>query len=93
MVRADGCGAGSIWRVGEGHVKLWVAVLFFAVGASAMRQMLVRTDVIGQLGSASFLPHIIGWSSAVWIVVILMALWYLLSGWNEQRKQAGALKL
>jgi uncharacterized protein len=93
MVLAGGCGAGSIWRVGEGHVKLWVAVFFFAVGASAMRQMLVRTDLIGQLGSASFLPHMIGWSSAAWIVVILMALWYLVTGWNEQRKQAGALKL
>jgi uncharacterized protein len=61
MVRAGGCGAGLIWRVGEGHVKLWVAVFFFAVGASAMRQILVRTDLIRQLGSASFLPHMMGW--------------------------------
>jgi uncharacterized protein len=77
----------SIWRGGEGHVKLWVAVFFFAVGAAAMRQILVRTDLIGQLGSASFLPNIVGWSSAAWIVVILMALWYLVTGWNEQRQK------
>jgi uncharacterized protein len=93
MVLAGGCGAGSIWRVGEGHVKLWVAVFFFAVGASAMRQILVRTDLIGQLGSASFLPNIVGWSSATWIVVILMVLWYLVTGWNEQRQQADVLKM
>jgi hypothetical protein len=37
--------------------------------------------------------HMMGWSSAAWIVVILMALWYLVTGWNEQRKQAGVLKV
>ena len=26
MVIAGGCGAGSLWRAGEGHIKLWVAV-------------------------------------------------------------------
>jgi hypothetical protein len=66
MVLAGGCGAGSIWRVGEGHVKLRVAAFFFAVGASATRQILVRTDVIGQVGSASFLPHMVGSASAAW---------------------------
>jgi uncharacterized membrane protein YedE/YeeE len=92
MVIAGGCGAGSIWRAGEGHVKLWVAVLFFSLGASMMRRFLVNTDLIGQLGSALFLPNLIGWSSAVGGVVALMALWYLICGWNEQRKSAGLLK-
>ena len=87
MVMAGGCGAGSIWRAGEGHVKLWVAVFCFAIGASMMRLMLVRTDLIRQLGSALFLPNLVGWGSAVWGVVALMTIWYLLSGWNEQRKQ------
>jgi uncharacterized protein len=93
MVIAGGCGAGSLWRAGEGHIKLWIAVLFFALGASAMRQWLVRTDLIRQLGSAVFLPDEIGWAGASGSVVILMAIWYLLSGWNEQRKSAGLLKL
>ena len=30
MVFAGGCASGSLWRVGEGHLKLWVAVFFFA---------------------------------------------------------------
>lgn len=92
MVMAGGCGAGSIWRAGEGHVKLWVAVFCFAISASMMRLMLVRTDLIRQLGSALFLPNLVGWGSAVWGVVALMILWYLLAGWNEQRKQADMLK-
>ena len=36
MVFAGGCASGSLWRVGEGHLKLWVAVFFFAwVGSIA----------------------------------------------------------
>jgi uncharacterized membrane protein YedE/YeeE len=92
MVLAEGCGAGSIWRAGEGHVKLWVALFFFAVGASAMRQWLVRTDLIRRLGSAVFLPDEIGWAGAVCGVAVLMAIWYLLSGWNERVRQVGVLK-
>ena len=93
MVIAGGCGAGSIWRAGEGHMKLWVAVFFFAIGASMMRLMLVRTELLGKLGTALFLPNVIGWGAAIWTVVLLMSVWYLLSGWNEQRKSAGLLKL
>ena len=92
MVLAGGCGAGSIWRAGEGHVKLWVALFFFAAGTSTMRQWLVRTELIRQLGDAVFLPDITGWSGAVWGVVVLMIIWYLLSSWNEQRKQAGVFR-
>lgn len=92
MVLAEGCGAGSIWRAGEGHVKLWVALFFFAIGASLMRLLLVRTDLIRRLGAAVFLPNEIGWAGAVWGVAALMMFWYLLSAWNEQRRQVGVLK-
>jgi uncharacterized membrane protein YedE/YeeE len=92
MVIAGGCGAGSIWRAGEGHIKLWIAVFFFAIGASMMRRWLVSTELMRQLGSALFLPNLLGWAGAIWGVVALMALWYLLSGWNESRKSVGLLK-
>lgn len=87
MVMAGGCGAGSIWRAGEGHVKLWVALLFFALGASAMRLLLIRLELLRALGSALFLPHLVGWGGAVWSVVALMAAWHLLAAWNEQRRR------
>jgi len=92
MVIAGGCGAGTIWRAGEGHFKLWVALFFFAIGASMMRRLLVSTELIRQLGFAAFLPYLMGWTGAIWLVVALMALWYLLSGWNESRKSVGLLK-
>jgi uncharacterized membrane protein YedE/YeeE len=93
MVLAGGCGAGSIWRAAEGHVKLWVTVFFFAVSASLMRQWLVHSDFIRRLGDAVFLPNVLGWTGTVWGVAVLMIIWYLLSGWNEQRKRVGVLQL
>lgn len=92
MTLAGGCGAGSIWRAGEGHVKLWAAVIFFAAGASITRQTLVRSEWIGRLGEGVFLPGVLGWSRAIFFVAALMIIWYLLSGWNEHRKRAGMLQ-
>jgi len=92
MVLGEGCGAGSIWRAGEGHVKLWVALLFFAIGASLTRLVLTRTGLIRQLGMPVFLPNAIGWPGALWSIVLFMAIWYLLSAWNEQRRSVGVLR-
>ena len=92
MAIAGGCGVGSIWRAGEGQVKLWVAGFFFAVGASITRQFLARAGLLEELGSALFLPDLAGWAGAIWGVVALMAVWYLLAGWNEQRKRFGQVR-
>lgn len=92
MVLAGGCGAGSIWRVGEGHVKLWLTVLWFALGTSAMRIFLTRSGLIGQLGTPVFLPNVLGWTLAMFAVIALMIAWYLVAARNEENKQAGVLK-
>jgi uncharacterized membrane protein YedE/YeeE len=93
MVLAGGCGAGSVWRAGEGHVKLWAAVVFFAIAASLTRLLLVQSDLIGRLGRPIFLPSVIGWTGALASIVLLMVSWYLISAWIEQRRGSGALKL
>jgi uncharacterized membrane protein YedE/YeeE len=87
MVIAGGCGAGSIWRAAEGHVKLWPAALFFALGASMTRLLLTRNGLLGDLGAAIFLPNLFGWQGALWSVAAVMIAWFLLASWNEQRKR------
>src|SRR5207247_9745992 len=57
MTLAGGCGAGSIWRAGEGQVKLWAAIACFALGGSLMRQVVVETGLLRGLGAAVFLPR------------------------------------
>jgi hypothetical protein len=70
-----------------------VALFFFAVSASLMRQLLVRTDLIRALGDGVFLPSVLGWTAAVCGVAALMIIWYLLTGWNEQKRRAGVLQI
>ncbi|MBI1957850.1 MAG: YeeE/YedE family protein [Candidatus Rokubacteria bacterium] len=84
MTLAGGCGAGSIWRAGEGHVKLWCAVALFAAGTSLTRLVLAQAGLMQKLGSAVFLPTVIGWGGALALVVVVMAAWYLFAAWNEQ---------
>jgi hypothetical protein len=93
MVLAGGCGAGSVWRAGEGHLKLWAALLAFAIAASLTRLFLVRADLIGHLGEPIFLPSVIGWTGALASIVLLMVSWYLISAWIEQHRGSGVLKL
>src|SRR5207244_416876 len=50
MTLAGGCGAGSLWRAGEGQVKLWVAVACFALGASLARLVAAQTGLLQKPG-------------------------------------------
>jgi uncharacterized protein len=85
MTVAGGCGAGSIWRAGEGQVKLWAAVLCFALGASLAR--LALGGALGKLGAAVFLPAAIGWGAAVLVVIAIAAAWALAATWNEDTRK------
>ena len=84
MTLAGGCGAGSIWRAGEGHVKLWMAVIGFSLSASLVREAMNRAGLLRRLGEAVFLPKVAGWGGAISLVLALMAAWYLFAAWNEK---------
>ena len=91
MTLAGGCGAGSIWRAGEGQVKLWLALVTFAVGASLTRLALVQTGVLAKLGWAVFLPSALGWGASLVLTLALLAVWALLATWNEDARVVSAL--
>ena len=87
MSLAGGCASGALWRAGEGHVKLWVAVACFALSSSYFREWLVESGRRGRLGEAVFLPDYVGWEMGVGAVIVLMAIWYLCMTWNERRQK------
>lgn len=92
MVIAGGCGGGTIWRVGEGHVKLWLALIGYVLSASLVNEWLQNTGLINQLGEAVFLPDLVGdWGWAVLIMLALLLLWYLAVRWNEITGRLSAL--
>ena len=87
MSLAGGCASGALWRAGEGHVKLWVAVACFALSASYFREWLVESGRRDRLGEAVFLPDYVGWEMGVGAVIVLMAIWYLCMTWNERKQK------
>lgn len=91
MTLAGGCGAGSIWRAGEGQVKLWAALGSFALGASIVRLLLAQSGLLQRLGAAVFLPALTGWGGAIVLTLVVLAAWALLATWNEDARVVSAL--
>ena len=91
MTLAGGCGAGSIWRAGEGQVKLWVALVGFALGAALARLALVQAGALQKLGWAVFLPSVVGWGAAIVLTLAVLAAWALLATWNEHARVVSVL--
>ena len=83
MSLAGGCGSGCIWRAGEGHVKIWIALAGFALTGSYFRSWLDESGWLMKMGSEIFLPEVIGWKFSYLAIIALMLLWYLLAAWNE----------
>lgn len=91
MVIGGGCGAGSLWRAGEGHVKLWLAVIGYVLAAPLVTEWLRRAGVANSLGQAVLLPDVLGWEWSVAALLGLVAIWYLAVRWNEATGRLAAI--
>ena len=74
MSFSGGCASGTIWRAGEGQVKLWVTLVTFALSTSYFREWLVASGLRARLGEELFLPDVIGWKMALIIIIAIMFL-------------------
>jgi hypothetical protein len=92
MTLAGGCGAGSIWRAGEGQVKLWAALATFALGTSLTRLALAQAGALDKLGWSVFLPSVLGWGGALALTLAVAVAWALAATWNEDARVVSALE-
>ncbi len=84
MVVAGGCGSGSLWRVAEGQVKLWVVIFSFACTNSLMRYWFEENDWMENLGKPIFLPDYLGYGGSIFLIIAAMLIWYIVIDWNEE---------
>ena len=88
---AGGCGSGTLWRVGEGQVKLWLVVPFFGITNAVMTSWFkaMKMEGVGlmhegsKLGYHIYLPRVLGYGGTLALIVFMMFLWYLIVDWNE----------
>ena len=103
MVFAGGCASGSLWRIGEGHLKLVVAVIFFAWSGSTANAVLGDFGLLAAdididfldgmaeftgLGFQAFMYDLMGgWKTTLLTTYSLLAAWYAFIRYNESTSQ------
>ncbi len=95
---AGGCGSGSLWRVGEGQIKLWLVVPFFGISNAVLSKWFKNADLEGmsawltdgttdesKLGSFVYMPDtFLGYGGTLTLVALAMMAWYVTVTWNEE---------
>jgi uncharacterized membrane protein YedE/YeeE len=99
MIFAGGCASGALWRMGEGHLKLWVAAFFFAWSGSIANAVLKKSgltaaemnlDLVEEtaLGIQAYFPVMLdGWGAAYLAAGTLLAVWYAFVRYNESTEK------
>jgi len=94
MTIAGGCAVGTLWRAGEGHLKLWMSILGFTIMAPLSKAYIVPTVeklIPESLRTKMFLPEFLGYTGAVVLVLLILILWFIFVKWNEKTGKFSAL--
>jgi uncharacterized membrane protein YedE/YeeE len=94
---AGGCGTGTLWRVGEGQIKLWLVLPIFGIanalttswfkgmGEDGLEGAFAEGEIVsGGLGKFVYMPDtFLGYGGTLILVTLAMTAWYLVVKWNE----------
>ncbi len=86
MVVAGGCASGTLYRMGEGYVAQWVALVGMLIGSFllALNWGWWWPTVVSQQPKVWF-PRTLGWGGALALTLAVLAGLYLLVLWWESR--------
>lgn len=87
MTVAGGCAVGTLWRVGEGQVKLWMAALGFLLISPISKNYIVPpiVDMLPHtMKFKNYLPDYLGYAGAFLFVLFIILIWYVFVKWNER---------
>jgi len=85
MLLAGGCGSGSVWRAGEGQVKLILAVVCFSLSTSLFKALIQSSPGFAALiGQRVYLPDFLTYKWTLVVMVLVFAAYFLAATWNEE---------
>jgi len=88
MVVAGGCGSGSVWRAGEGHIKLMLAVISFAMSTSLFKAWIKSSAALNSLmGYRVFMPNFLTYKWSLILVISILFAYYIITIWNEKTEK------
>jgi uncharacterized protein len=87
MVLAGGCGTSTLWRAGEGHIKLMIAMVSFALSNALADQIKDNAQLSEKLGAKLFMPDVLSWQVAIPVFLAILLLWVFIADWNEKTEK------
>ena len=96
MVIAGGCVVGSLWRAGEGQVKLMLSVIGMMIAGPLTKAYIFPglTDLLNSNDftklSTQYIPdmqifgYTIGTIGAMIIILVIIFVWYIIAKWNSR---------
>jgi uncharacterized membrane protein YedE/YeeE len=94
MTLAGGCVVGSLWRAGEGHIKLWAALAGMIITMPLTAKYLAAPfykALSPGMKQQIYLPSKIGYMPSILIFLLIILLWYLFVKWNERTGKFSAI--
>ncbi|MBC8392120.1 MAG: YeeE/YedE family protein [Deltaproteobacteria bacterium] len=85
MLLSGGCGSGSVWRAGEGQIKLILTVICFSLSTSLFKTLINASPGLKSLiGHRVFLPDYITYKWSLLLILFIFGAYYLAAVWNEE---------
>jgi uncharacterized protein len=87
MILAGGCASSTLWRIGEGHLKLVMTLIGFALSNSLAAKGLAALNLSDKLGKGVFMPDVFTWQVTIPLFIIFFMLWAFIAIWNEESEK------
>jgi uncharacterized membrane protein YedE/YeeE len=87
MLVAGGCASSTLWRVGEGHTKLLVTLISFALTNSTVTTLMKKFELFDKLGKGVFIPDVISWYLTIPVFLCFLLIWTFVAIWNEESEK------
>jgi uncharacterized membrane protein YedE/YeeE len=87
MILAGGCASSTLWRVGEGHLKLVMAMIGFTFSNSLAAKTIADLNLSKMLGKGTFMPDVLTWQATIPLFIIFFAMWAFIAVWNEESER------
>ncbi len=87
MILAGGCASSTLWRIGEGHLKLVMTLIGFSLANAMTTKFLAAYDLMDKLGNGIFMPDLFSWQMTIPLFIFFFLLWVFLAIWNEKTER------
>ena len=87
MILAGGCASSTLWRIGEGHLKLVMTLIGFALSNSLAAKAIAALNLSDRLGKGVFMPDVFTWELTIPLFIIFFVMWAFIAIWNEESEK------